>query len=129
MNWASVIRDNRLLVNVIRMCQRTMRGRGVIPTWFNFTTTEYYHKLAADTDASMRRKFRAWWNLIFHCGDIDRQKDKRRFVYAWFLVVNHSLMTNGKAFADPSAKMGLTESNAALIRDHVLTNYSDLALK
>ena len=127
--WRQIVRDEREMVRVIKINQSTMRGCGVIPTWENFSATNYARDVKSLLDGRMMRKFRSWWILLYECGDVDRGPGKSALGFAWaFLVSEIMARKHGKFRVINPTNFGLAESRGEALKERVLMMYGDLTL-
>lgn len=128
--WRRMLRDERVLLRHIALIQNSMRAGKVIPLWANFWQMRYRRDMEQYFDTRMWRKFKAWWDLIYDIGDIDRAGNKAKLGFAWgFLVCEVMARKHNRPRQWSAARWHLTDSVAASLMDQVLQNYDALTLE
>lgn len=127
--WRLIVRDEREMVKAVRRYQRTMRLLNQAPTWTNFTQTVVFPQAQANLDATMLRKFRAWWQIVEMCGDERYERAREDLKYAWtFLLGEVARKNHGRSLPIDWKPFGMTQERAGLLRDTVKSLYQDLTL-
>lgn len=125
--WRAIVRSETETVKAVRLAHATFRLAGVIPTWTSYMLTQHYGEMRRHLDPDMVRKVRAWWELMFECGDTAREPGSREFAYCrTFLLCEALRRRHGRFPACDARKFVLSEERAGVLRDAVLARYEDL---
>lgn len=126
--WHNIVSSDKEIVAHIRRNQDTMRLTKLLPTWTNFATTSYWWEACHYLDERMRRKYRAWWELLFII--TEHNQDREAFAYAYALLlaaaVNRKAADRQQIVTYEAFK--LPEARAAKIREAVLSRFEALTL-
>jgi len=117
--WRIIVRNETKLIEHVILVQSTMRLKKMIPTWSSFATTEYHSEMRKFLDTRMVQKYRAWWEVLLACGDMDRRPARNALRFSWATL-------HGKT-CDP-VRLGLSPELVALLREVVLMKREYLTL-
>jgi hypothetical protein len=125
--WRSVLADDLKTIQQVRILQRTLRGSGIPANWENFALTFYWQEAKTILEPREQKKFQAFWEVLFECGDQDREHNRGALGYALGILVAHQMAKHGTARPEPGPEQfGVEPEKAGRIRDLVKSRYEDL---
>ena len=127
----NLLADEGQLVPFVARIQRSLRLAGLIPTWEVFAQTEPFWDLQRKMDGTERRKFRAWYRLIYTAQRVGKcsasEDDTKALIFALLAVAARKLQQDGgKIRLMDGADFGIEPEHGNEILGCVMQNYVDL---
>lgn len=119
------------LVPFLARIQRSLRLAGLIPTWEVFFQTEPCYDLLRKMDGTERRKFMAWYRLIYTAQRVGKcsasEDDIKALTFALLAVAARKLQQDGgKIRLMDGTPFGIDPEHSNEILGCVMQHYADL---
>lgn len=125
-NYMRLVRFESELIKFIRLRMNTLRLAKIVPTWTNYIcSSSDWREVSANMNEDGRKKFRAWWKMIFEVQRHERDMSSVQAAVA-YLTREKAQRSYSKTFPIDPAKFGLPADHAWRIEEHVKRNYEAL---
>jgi len=125
-DYMQLVRFESKLINFIRIRMNTLRLGKIIPTWYNYvSSTSDWREVERGLTSDWKRKFRAFWNLMFHCMRHPKDLPSVQLAVA-YLVREKRVRGYAKVAPICPEKLGVPGDHALKVEEYVLSNFETL---